>query len=113
MGTITKQRFCEIINEIRDAQDAAMSIRKQMLGTPAFKDTMDFFDPACLIIGNTSVVLELLAKMFDDESGWIEYFCFELNYGRDWTPNMITDKNGEDIRLDSAERLYDMLVWNR
>lgn len=40
----------------------------------------------------------------------IDYFIYELDYGRKYEPGMITDENGHDIDFSSAEKLYDYLI---
>lgn len=64
------------------------------------------FQPDC-----TVTVLRLLHMIFieNDKDAWIEYFCFELNFGKKWEPGIIRDENGLDIKLQTPEDLYDLL----
>lgn len=48
-----------------------------------------------------------------DKDEWIEYFCFELNFGKKWEPGLIRDDNGLDIVLQTPEDLYDLLQHNK
>lgn len=46
----------------------------------------------------------------DDYTGTdISYFCYELDFGKEWKPGVITC-NGEDINLSDAGHLYDYLI---
>jgi len=64
----------------------------------------------------TSTILELLSEIFDipnrDLLGEndIEYFMYELDYGKKWKPGMITEKDGTDIDFSDAGKLYDYLT---
>ena len=62
-------------------------------------------------------LLHTLSKMFttnNDSDGcvWIEYFVFELDFGRDYVKGLIQDKDGNEIMLRNAEDLYDLLITN-
>ena len=64
------------------------------------------FQPDC-----SETVLRLLHNLFEesDKDGWIEYFCFELDFGAKWKRGMITKKDGSDIKLQTPQDLYDYL----
>lgn len=40
----------------------------------------------------------------------ISYFVFELDFGHKYEPGMVTDENGNEIDISSAEKLYDYLT---
>ena len=44
-------------------------------------------------------------------TSWISYFCFELDFGREWKPGTISN-NGADVKLQTAEDLYNLLLNN-
>lgn len=48
-----------------------------------------------------------------DESGmgWIEYFCFELDFGKNSNRLKVT-KNGVKIPMSNAAELYNFLIQN-
>ena len=64
------------------------------------------FQPDC-----TSTVLRLLHSIagIKDKDEWIDYFCFELDFGKKWHEGMITNDDGTDIILKTAEDLYNLL----
>lgn len=58
-------------------------------------------------------LINLLSFIFRDEiTDWIGYFCFELRFGRDYTPGKITDESGQDIPLANPYDLYQLLCGN-
>ena len=40
-------------------------------------------------------LVSLLATIMNDEYDWIDYFCWELNFGKDYHDGTITDSNGK------------------
>ena len=70
----------------------------------------DFCNGASLQISHESTVVFLLRKLLKDAVENIDYYIYELDYGRKYEPGMITDENGHDIDLSSAEKLYDYLT---
>jgi hypothetical protein len=54
-------------------------------------------------------LLQLLEYECGDTEGNIAYFCYDLEYGRLWEPGMITDENGEDIKLATVDDLWELL----
>lgn len=60
----------------------------------------------------TSRLMEILQTEFPpDASGHcdIEYFMFDLDFGRKWKKGMVTD-HGRDIRLSTPARLWNYLI---
>lgn len=45
-----------------------------------------------------------------DRMNTLEYFIYELDFGRNYTDGCLTDDNGCDVRISTAEELYDVLV---
>jgi hypothetical protein len=56
--------------------------------------------------------ITLLEDYFQDTSEWIYYWIYELNYGKDYRPGMITIDGG-DYRLETEEDLYNLLMENK
>jgi hypothetical protein len=56
--------------------------------------------------------ITLLEDYFQDKSEWIGYWIYELNYGRDYKPGMITI-DGNDFKLKTEEDLYNLLMENK
>lgn len=64
------------------------------------------FQPNCI-----DTVIDLLNTIFgeSDNDGWINYFVWELNFGKEYKDGMVLNSESKPIRLDTAERLYDFL----
>lgn len=100
---IDKEQF---INAISDVE----SVYRYQEGLNNYfrKNNVDgyIFQPDC-----SSTVIGLLHNIFGvmDKDGWIDYFCFELDFGKKWKEGTITEKDGTDIVLKTAEDLYNLL----
>lgn len=105
---ITKNKFVEIIDRLREASDFVdeTNDRARKLNDAIISD---FFNASSLSISHESIVLELLENMFnaDDTLSW---WIYELNYGREYKDGIIQDVNGRNIDLSTAEKLYDFLI---
>ena len=53
----------------------------------------------------------LLEKLMDDEEDqWIQYWLWELDFGKDWKVGKVTTTKGTDVRLKTTKDLYEALV---
>lgn len=53
----------------------------------------------------------LISKCVNDEDATdLSYFMYELRFGDDWTPNSITDSNGNSIDMSCTKSLYKYFV---
>lgn len=103
---MTKEKFCEIIDEIKKLHEYENELyainykynTDSVFSFPTLEDT----------------VISLLEEIFncpETEIGTdISYFVYELDFGKEWEPGMITDESGNDIDLSTAEKLYDYLI---
>ena len=62
------------------------------------------------LMGDMCTILE---KVLNSDNEDISYFCTCTDFGRDWKPGIITDTEGNDIDLSSAEKLYNYLTCNK
>lgn len=62
-------------------------------------------------IYNYFKLIQKIIKPYD-ESDWLGYFCYELNFGERWKPGTITEEDGTDIKLQTPEDLYELLKIN-
>lgn len=51
----------------------------------------------------------LKCVMHDEENGWIDYWIWELDWGRRWAPGTVLD-HGIDAPLATSEQLYNFLI---
>ena len=63
-------------------------------------------------ISHESTVVFLLKKMMYDKYDYIEYFIYELDYGREYEIGMVEDEHGQDIDIHTSDLLYDFLAQN-
>lgn len=104
MRILKKERFCKTMNQIQKVYDYGDKLNQ------FFKENhVDGYlhEPNCI-----EQTLGLLAFIFDDKDQWIDYWVYELDFGRRYKEGTITDSNGENIPLETAEELYELLVKN-
>lgn len=112
---ITKQEFCKIIEHLKIMSDYECQIYETSRKLTKKLDSTfyeSFLDPTPAISFQEPMVVFLLEKMFSD-TGDIQYFIYELDYGRKYSDGCVVDTvGGKDIIIDlsSAEKLYDYLI---
>ena len=102
---MTKETFVKAINDIKGYHEKINKIQTVLEET--CYDSV-FWPPSL-----ESTLITVLKDSFNDEDGYggmIEYFIYELEYGEQWNVGTVTDENGNDIKLATAEDLYDYLV---
>lgn len=52
---------------------------------------------------------QLLKYSTNDETELITYFCYDLDFGENYTPGCITDANDKEVRVQDSEDLYNVL----
>ena len=78
------------------------------------RDTEDFDE---LYFSAIQLLAQLVAYGSSVNPEWVlddlEYFIYELDYGREYEPGMITDEQypGNIVDFSDADHLYDYLVW--
>lgn len=104
--SISKEDFVNALNKVRDDSDNGDNIYKALhdLGVDVNDNRTGLAD----------TYLELLARLISEEHylkvlGDIEFFCYELDFGRDWTTDSLTYEDGTSIDISSADKLYDFL----
>lgn len=99
----SKEQFVKILKEIEDANR-----KRDRINDVIGENCIDGFLFYHMLDGT---ILDYLKEVFYDDSDAIGYFAFELDYGKKWAPGMIT-ANGDDVPMQTAEQLYDLLVDN-
>lgn len=51
------------------------------------------------------LMMELLEKLYLDYERWINYWVYDLDFGRNWKPGELIDSDGSDIKLQTVEDL--------
>ena len=108
-ANISKEEFVDIMSRLREASDLVDKV-DELFRKSRDNVECDFCNGAGLQISHESLVVFLLRKLLKDDVEDIDYFIYELDYGRKYEPGMITDKNGADIDFSTAEKLYDYMT---
>lgn len=104
--TLTLEQFKAHINEIRKLDRDIERIHK------AFR----ILDPdfGGFRIGRfETAMLDLLKSAMGDEHDWIAYWVYDLDWGKNWKPQSVTEKDGSSVRMKTAEDLYKYLIKNK
>lgn len=62
--------------------------------------------------GAIGLILDLLKDLMHDDCDNIEYFIYELEWGKKWYKGCVTDKEGSDIPMGTIKELYNYLKEN-
>ena len=118
MINIGKERFCAILNKMRDQNDLYNEVSDKLSDAVGMSVNLI---PLAPIMDDLIYLLDVaMGTDFDKEAGgddddtysmtMIEFFVYEADYGRKYKEGLITDERGNPIKLDSAEALYDLLA---
>lgn len=105
MCEISKQQFIECIKSLQTVLDFQREILKTVRKYDSEADFGIFNYPSC-----DYELLKLLETLMNDDNGWISYFCYETDFGREWEVGDVTDEDGADIPLATAEDLWNLLT---
>lgn len=101
---ITKEYFNEIMEAVKKTFKYQEGLNEYFA-----KSGVDgcIFQPDC-----SDTVLKLLHKLCGekDANEWISYFCFELNFGKNYKTGLVKDEFGKDIPLATYDDLYKLLT---
>lgn len=53
--------------------------------------------------------ISLLSMLVGDVCNWIDYWVFELDFGKKYTVGCVTDENGDNISLNTIEDLWNLI----
>lgn len=57
-----------------------------------------------------TLISKILKDAMDDGFGWIDYWVYDLNYGKESKILVVKDGNGEIVPLKTIDDLYDLLI---
>lgn len=103
-----KESFVRIINAI-DAQYSKDKENAKLL-EKVFPDST-IIPSYCDELIN-SVVDALKSEMNDKKDSWIDYYIYELDFGRENDRLKAYDKYGKELPISTPEDLYDLLENN-
>lgn len=109
--SLRKKEFADIMNRLREASDLQEQVDKLFRNS---RDNIenDFSNAAALKISHENTVVFLLKRIMRDQYDYIDYFIYELDYGRKHKAGVITDENGQDIDIHTPDLLYDFISKN-
>ena len=107
---ISKEQFIKYLDYIKQAQEK--------------EDKIDNFireisiEGYCYILSDEIYhMIEMLCSCMDIEycsddtfGDDIQYFIYDLEWGKRWTPGCYTDSEGNDVDISTPEKLYDYLT---
>lgn len=104
---MTKKTFCRTMKKIEDIWHIERQI-DGILGAygKTYHEDITFGGVCTSLITD---IIDLLSEILHDKYEDINYFCWELDFGKKWKPGCIKDEKGNDINLSTAEKLYDYL----
>lgn len=108
---INKEKFCKIIEELKNIEEIQGKI-KDIFRNSKNEILRDFGSPYTLLVPTDHLVVDLLKDNFklDDKDNTLEWWIWEMNYGKYVTAEDVMDENGKFIDLTTPEKLYDYLV---
>ena len=99
---ISKDEFVGIINQVKEVESLNDDLNNFFK-----KKSVD----GCLFLPNCCEhTVRLMRLLCNDTEDWIAYFCYELDFGKKWKSDTIKDANGKEIKLETPEDLYDLLL---
>lgn len=101
---ISKELFIDCIKSMRDVWDYQRESVKLINKYNPYSQTSFLDYPSC-----DDELLILLTKIMNDCDGLISYFCYEIDFGREWKVGCMTDIDGTDIPLGTIEDLWNEL----
>ena len=93
----SKEDFVDIINKLKVESDTISKLYEDF----------DVDIIGCNWLQTDVSVIKLLEFIFEDEGEWIDWWCWENDFGREGLEAFIDDKA---IILDTAEDLYEFLI---
>lgn len=111
---ISKNKFVKIINTLKDYSKRQENLNKAMdaLSNAYGEAFSNSFYP---LNKYESIIIDLLNMEFNLKSNEyvgtdLDYFVYELNYGKQYKPGCIQDANGTNIDISTPGKLYDYLI---
>ena len=106
LSVMPKKVFVESIKALNKQSDHDR--KSAVLLEKVFTDFGGWYNNDAL---HSQLIKVLKLSMDDnDDHSWIEYFIYELDYGKKYYEGIASRKDGSDIDLSSASKLYDFLL---
>lgn len=99
---ISKEKFIRYINAIKDIYDYKDNIYE-------LTRKYDYLDSAVDFPTLEYELCDLLDEVMSPISRDVSYFCYEIDFGREYEEGCVSDDEG-NIDFSTAEKLYDYLT---
>ena len=101
---ITKTQFCSIIDSIETYWETLRKLNEVLDANMVESKLATFADEVRVFVSD--LFYEEERDSIGDE---IQYYMWELDFGKKWKPNSVT-VDGENIRLTNSEELWDYIT---
>lgn len=101
---MSKETFCEVMRNYKTMFEFTDEMNDLF---NKYKMDGEIYPPMC-----TEIVIDLLEYIFNDVGEWIQYWTFELGFGKEYEDGYVKDSDGGIIPLKTAEDLYNLLIKN-
>ena len=106
---ITKELFISIMDTLKEHEQYSNKVNKAL--EEIFEDSGGYPRTGKL----TELLIRLLSLSFQDPNSeftddTIEYFIYDLDFGKTWSKYCITEADGIIIDISTTEKLYDYLI---
>lgn len=108
-GFITCEEFERYIGSIQtvlNVENSLMAISSEV--RTKSKSEFTLYYPSLI-----SEVIELLGKAVDDKDGWISYYVFDLDFGKQSDFLQVKDSDGNVIPLKTTKDLWNIINSTR
>jgi len=92
--------------------DGIGQIQNNNLKEQAIEELFNCESFSTLFASSNDTIVKLLEFIFQDESEWIQYWLWELDFGKEATRLGAFDANNEPIPLSTVNDLYNLLLKN-
>lgn len=107
---ITKYQFSQILNFFLDKENMA---RELSCVFDKYNYQTDWISGEFFADDNAMEwILVLLEDIFKDESHWVRYWMYDLDFGRRYEPGTVISSDGKNIELYSVTDLWNLLMEN-
>lgn len=105
---LSREEFIRIMNAMRDRSDVYSKLNDALDRLSPDTAPVNFFPN----IGHETLFLDVIHVMFniDRDESIIDYFCYDLDFGRNYNPGDVIDSSGREIPISNAGKLYDYLI---
>ena len=104
---ITKEQFCSIIDSIESYWEMLNKLNKLLDTNIVESKLATFVDEVRVFISD--LLYDEEKDYIDDE---IQYYMWELDFGKKWTPESLV-VDGHSIKLTNSEELWDYITEYR